>query len=50
MPLKLSTTNGKIQIFITQNVEIINEFLEYMRSKGSLEHNQNNNYKSYNNI
>ena len=46
MPLKLSTTIGKIQnIPNSKNIEIINDFLEYMRSKGSSEHNQNNNLK-----
>jgi hypothetical protein len=39
MPLKLSTTIGKIQqIPNTKNIEIIDEFLEYMRSNGSSEH------------
>jgi len=33
MPLKLSTTIGKIQnIPYTKNIEIINKFLEYMRN------------------
>jgi len=46
MPFKLSTTIGKIQkIPNTKNIEIINEFLEYMRSNGSSEHHQNNNLK-----
>jgi hypothetical protein len=46
MPLKLSTTIGKIQqIPNTKNIEIIDEFLEYMRSNGSSEHHQNNNLK-----
>ena len=46
MPLKLSTTIGKIQnIPNSKNIEIINEFLEYMRNNGSSEHNQNNNLK-----
>jgi integrase/recombinase XerD len=46
MPLKLSTTIGKIQnIPNTKNIEIINEFLDYMRSNGSSEHHQNNNLK-----
>jgi integrase/recombinase XerD len=46
MPLKLSTTIGKIQtISNSKNIEIINEFLEYMRSKGYSEHHQNNNLK-----
>ena len=40
------TTIRKIQnIFISKNIEIINEFLEYMRSNGSSEHHQNNNLK-----
>ena len=44
MPLKLSTTIGKIQnISYTKNIEIINKFLEYMRNNGSEEHHQNNN-------
>ena len=39
MPFKLSTTIGKIQnIPNSKNIEIINEFLEYMRSNGSSEH------------
>ena len=46
MPLKLSTTIGKIQnIPNTKNIEIINEFLEYMKNNGSSEHHQNNNLK-----
>ncbi|HVP82783.1 MAG TPA: hypothetical protein VMS35_07065, partial [Nitrososphaeraceae archaeon] len=46
MPLKLSTTIGKIQnIPNIKNIEIINKFLEYMRSNGSSEHHQNNNLK-----
>ena len=44
MPLKLSTTIGKIQnISNSKNIEIRNEFLEDMRSKASSEHHQNNN-------
>ena len=40
------TTIRKIQnIFISKNIEIINEFLEYMRINGSFEHHQNNNLK-----
>jgi hypothetical protein len=36
MPLKLSTTIGKIQnISNSKNIEIINEFLEYMRNNDS---------------
>jgi hypothetical protein len=46
MPLKLSTTIGKIaNIPNSKNIEIINEFLKYMRSNGSSEHYQNNNQK-----
>ena len=46
MPFKLSTTIEKIQnISNTKNLEIINNFLEYMRSNGSSEHHQNNNLK-----
>ena len=46
MPFKLSTTIGKIQnIPNSKNIEIINEFLEYMRNNGSSEHHQNNNLK-----
>ena len=46
MPLKLSTTIGKIQaLHNVKNIEIINEFVEYMRSNGSSEHHQNNNLK-----
>ena len=46
MPFKLSTTIGKIQnIPNINNIHIINEFLEYMRSNGSSEHHQNNNLK-----
>jgi integrase/recombinase XerD len=44
--LKLSTTIGKIQnVPNSKNIEIINEFLEFMRNKGSSEHHQNNNLK-----
>ena len=46
MPLKLSTTIGKIQnLPNSKNIEIINDFLEYMRNNGSSEHHQNNNLK-----
>ncbi|MGE5706578.1 MAG: hypothetical protein ACM3XP_07685 [Nitrososphaerales archaeon] len=46
MPLKLSTTITKIQnIPNSKNIEIINNFLEYMRNNGSSEHHQNNNLK-----
>jgi hypothetical protein len=46
LPLKLSTTIGKIQnIPNSKNIEIINEFLEYMRNNGSSENHQNNNLK-----
>ena len=47
MPLNyLQQSMGKIQnIPNTKNIEIINEFLEYMRSNGSSEHHQNNNLK-----
>ena len=46
MPFKLSTTIGKIQnLPNSKNVEIVNDFLEYMRSNGSSEHHQNNNLK-----
>ena len=46
MPQKLSTTIGKIQnIPNVKNIEIVNEFLDYMRSNGSYEHHQNNNLK-----
>ena len=46
MLLKLFTKIGKIQnISNTKNIEIINEFLEYMRNNGSEEHHQNNNLK-----
>lgn len=44
MPLKLSTTIGKIQdIPNTKNIPIINEFLEYMKNNSSSEYHQNNN-------
>ena len=44
--IELSTTIGKIQnISNSKNIEIINEFLEYMRNNGSSEHHQNNNLK-----
>ena len=47
MPLKLSTTIGKIQnIPNAKNIEIVNEFFEYMRNNGSSEHHQNNNFKN----
>jgi len=46
MPLKLSTTIGKIQnIPNPVNVQIVNEFRDYMRRNGSSEHHQNNNLK-----
>jgi integrase/recombinase XerD len=46
MPFKLSTTIGKIQnLPNSKNIEIVNDFLEYMRSNGSSEHHQNNNLK-----
>ena len=46
MPLKLSTTIGKIQnIPNSKNIEVVNEFLGYMRNNGSSEHHQNNNLK-----
>jgi hypothetical protein len=46
MLLKLFTKIGKIQnIPNAKNIEIINEFLEYMRNNGSDEHHQNNNLK-----
>ena len=46
MSLKLSITIGKIQnIPNSKNIEIVNEFLEYMRNNGSSEHHQNNNLK-----
>jgi integrase/recombinase XerD len=46
MPLKLSTTIGKVQnLPNSKNIEIVNEFLEYMRNNGSSEHHQNNNLK-----
>ena len=46
MPFKLSTTIGKIQnLPNSKNIEIVNDFLEYMRNNGSSEHHQNNNLK-----
>ena len=46
MPFTLSTTIGKIQNLPNyKNIEIVNDFLEYMRSNGSSEHHQNNNLK-----
>lgn len=46
MPMKLTTTIGKIQaIPNTKNMEIMHEFIEYMRKNGSSEHHQNNNLK-----
>ena len=49
MPLKLSTTIGKIQnIPNSKNIEIINEFLEYMRNNGSSDHHKQS--KSCNSI
>ena len=46
MPFKLSTTIGKIQnLPNSKNIEIVNDFLEYMRSNSSSEHHQNNNLK-----
>jgi hypothetical protein len=44
--LKQSTTTGKIQnIPNSKNIEVINEFLEYMKSNESSEDHQNNNLK-----
>jgi hypothetical protein len=44
--LKLSTTIGKIQTIPNpKNIEIVNEFLEYMKINGSSENHQNNNLK-----
>ena len=44
--IKLSTTIGKMQnISNSKNIEIVNEFLEYMRNNSSSEHHQNNNLK-----
>jgi hypothetical protein len=48
MPLKLSATIGNSKILISKNIELVNEFLEYMISNGSSEHHQNNNLKSCN--
>ena len=46
MPVKLSTTIAKIEnIPNPVNVQIVNEFLEYMRRNGSSQHHQNNNLK-----
>jgi hypothetical protein len=46
MPLKLSTTIIKIEnLPNSKNIEIVNDFLEYMRSNRSSEHHQNNNLK-----
>jgi len=46
MPLKLATTIGKIQnIANIKNIEIVNDFLGYMRNNCSSEHHQNNNLK-----
>ena len=46
MPLKLSTTIGKIQnIPNSKNIEIVNEFLEYIRINSSSKHLQNHNLK-----
>jgi integrase/recombinase XerD len=46
MPMKLSTTIGKIQkIPNTKNIEIMHDFLDYMRTNDSSEHHQNNNLK-----
>jgi integrase/recombinase XerD len=46
MPMKLSTTLGKIQNIPNPiNLEIINQFVDYMRKNGSPEHHQNNNLK-----
>jgi hypothetical protein len=46
MPLKLSTTIGKIQnLPNSKNIEIVNKLLEYMRKNGSSEHHLNNDLK-----
>ena len=48
MSLKLSTTIGKIQnLSNSKNIEIIHEFLEYMRNNSSSEQHQNNNSSEY---
>jgi len=44
--MKLSTTIAKIEnIPNPMNVQIVNEFLDYMSRNGSSEHHQNNNLK-----
>jgi len=46
MPMKLSTMIAKIEnIPNPMNVQIVNEFLDYMSRNGSSEHHQNNNLK-----
>jgi len=46
MPMKLTTTIGKVQTIPNpKNIEIVNDFLDYMRKNGSSEHHQNNNLK-----
>ncbi len=44
--MKLSTTVGRIQFIPnSRNIEIVNEFLTYMRNNSSSKHHQNNNLK-----
>ena len=46
MPMKLTTTIGKVQTIPNpKNIEIVNDFLDYIRKNGSSEHHQNNNLK-----
>jgi hypothetical protein len=46
MPFKISTIIGKIQnLPNSKNIEIVNDFLEYMRNNSSSEPHQNNNLK-----
>lgn len=46
MPIKVSTTIRKIKPFQNPvNVELLGEFLDYMRKNGSSERHENNNLK-----
>jgi hypothetical protein len=46
MPMKLTTTIGKVQTIPNpKNIELANEFLDYMRKNGISGHHQNNNLK-----
>lgn len=46
VPMKLTTTIRKVQTIPNpKNIQIVNDFLDYMKKNGSSEHHQNNNLK-----